>query len=303
MGGNALGGPQPPCAGREKMRKGYAADKIYERIFTAENEAGGRISSLGIKAYRTRTTRSGPVLEIEAYPIWSTRPKISAARGAANREAVERINHKNRVRHMTRLADANFGPGDISITKTYETAPDITGAQRDMRKFIRLARAECARRGTRLKYIYVIEGGADGKRVHQHMLLSGLDRDTAERIWQSVAAGRVNADRLQIDRHGLAALCAYMLKDRRRPGARRMRWACSRNLAKPETRVSDTRISRRRAAAIARDVDEAAHLIFTRLYPGYEYVEHAVKTSAYVSGAYIYAKLYRSGGGGWQGHT
>ena len=71
------------------------------------------------------------------------------------------------------------------------------------------------------------------------------------------------------------------------------RWARSKNLKEPEVRVSDRKVSRRRAAAIAADVQANAREILEKIYPGYRLEQAEVKYSDFVAGAYIYARLRR----------
>ena len=55
--------------------------------------------------------------------------------------------------------------------------------------------------------------------------------------------------------------------------------------------MSDRKISRRRAAMIARDVQYRGREILEQIYPGYRLESCEVKFSNFVSGAYIYARL------------
>ena len=71
------------------------------------------------------------------------------------------------------------------------------------------------------------------------------------------------------------------------------RWEHSRNLKKPDERVSDRKIPRRRAALVARDVQANGREIFEKLYPGYRLEEARVRYSDFAAGAYIYARMRR----------
>lgn len=66
----------------------------------------------------------------------------------------------------------------------------------------------------------------------------GLDRDTVEDLWRRRKRkgqkkgdknGFCNADRLQSDENGIAALCSYLAKQ---PSGKK-RWTSSQNLHKP----------------------------------------------------------------------
>lgn len=203
---------------------------------------------------------------------------------------------------------------------------DEIEAQSNVRKFIRALRALVRRKGgevKKLKYLYVTEEtytrhpdpAYDRARYHHHMLItrevgSGviLTRDEIEQLWQDMpfASGRVRCDRLQPDtNNGLSAVAQYLVKQEKgetlvtEKGARKNqhRYAGSKNLKKPEPTVADHKISKRRVQRLATDVRANAKDIFESLYPGYKLCEEpTVRTSDYVEGAYIYAKMIRKGG-------
>lgn len=203
---------------------------------------------------------------------------------------------------------------------------DEIEAQSNVRKFIRALRALVRRKGgevKKLKYLYVTEEtytrhpdpAYDRARYHHHMLItrevgSGvrLTRDEIEQLWQDMpfASGRVRCDRLQPDtNNGLSAVAQYLVKQEKgetlvtEKGARKNqhRYAGSKNLKKPKPTVADHKISKRRVQHLATDVRANAKDIFESLYPGYKLCEEpTVRTSDYVEGAYIYAKMIRKGG-------
>ena len=135
-----------------------------------------------------------------------------------------------------------------------------------------------------------------------------LTRDEIEQLWQDMpfASGRVRCDRLQPDKNsGLSAVAQYLVKQEKgetlitEKGARKNqhRYAGSKNLKKPEPTVADHKISKRRVQRLATDVRANAKDIFESLYPGYRLCEEpTVRTSDYVEGAYIYAKMIRKEG-------
>lgn len=208
---------------------------------------------------------------------------------------------------------------------------DEIEAQRNVRKFIRALRALVKRKGgdvKKLKYLYVTEEtytrhpdpAYDRARYHHHMLITRevgqdgagneitLTRDEIERLWQDMpfASGRVRCDRLQPDKNsGLSAVAQYLVKQEKgetlitEKGARKNqhRYAGSKNLKKPEPTVADHKISKRRVQRLATDVRANAKDIFESLYPDYRLCEEpTVRTSDYVEGAYIYAKMIRKEG-------
>lgn len=312
----------------------------FETIFDTEvYEAGpevlGRVRP-GVLGYRTKTTKSGEMLESEVFPIWETGAEARRARKAVTREAQRRLNDRNAVRKLVRVVACNFGRGDLMVTLTYgegwdavEGRHDFTRVQRDVRNFIRRVRSARERAGLdELKYVYSIEGfrGEEAEaseapalpgvleaapevmvrglrvspRPHVHMILSGgLEREAIEGLW---GKGWANCRGLQPDRYtGLEAISRYMVKSWRRErgegaspeGYPGKRWYGSRNLAKPKVTVSDWRMSRGRVAKAVEEIAEGPGSVFNRAYPGYELVDFEVRSSEFVSGVYLYARMRR----------
>ncbi len=269
------------------------SSEFYEAIFTAASHSKAGKRRGNIANYRVKTITSGNVVEVECYPIWNTQAEVKRARAATTREAQRELNARNARKRFIRKVNANFTEADICVTLTYAGAflPDEAQARRDIRAYIRRVRSYGRRRNLpELKYVYVTEyGGKDGKRrVHHHVILSGVDRDAAETLWNG--KGWANARRLQPDEYGLERIARYMLKET----GRKKRWCASKNLANPKVTVADRKISRRQAEKIAGDMQGKAGEIFARLYPKCNYNECEVRTSEFVSGAYIYAKLHHA---------
>lgn len=245
-----------------------------------------------VKRYRTRTTTSGPVREVEIYPIWDTRSGVRRERGKASSEAQRAYNEKRVRRQITRLMNANFSDGDLMLTLTYKggAVPDMGQAQRDVRNYLRRIKRWREKRGLEpLKYLYVIEHQDEEgrkKRVHHHVVINAMPREAAEELWQR---GRCNSMRLQTDSAGLTGLAQYLTKG----GRRGKRWAASRSLKKPKTTYSDHKISAARAHRMARDFGAAGREILERIMPAYSLTEGEARWSEWVSGCYIYAVMRR----------
>lgn len=337
-------------------------------VYEASPEVLGRVRP-GVLRYRTKTTKSGEMLESEVFPIWETGAEAKRARKAVTREAQRRLNDRNAVRKLVRLVSCNFGRGDLMVTLTYgegwaavdrqypegtssgrhlpprtsaglglsqrlggreaadEGRHDFTQVQRDVRNFIRRVRSAREKAGLdELRYVYSIEGfrgeeaeaseapalpgvleaapevierkGGVSPRPHVHMILSGgLERDVIEGLW---GRGWANCKRLQPDRYtGLEAISRYMVKSWRRErgegaspeGYPGKRWYGSRNLKMPTVTVSDWRMSRGRVAKAVEEIAEGPGSVFNRAYPGYELVDFEVRSSEFVSGVYLYARM------------
>lgn len=274
----------------------YSSDK-YEFLFDRSEEiteaAFERLRHRDVFRYRARTIKAGNVLEVEVFPIWNTQNEVRRAKKAATREAQRNLNDRNAKKKLIRKINANFTEEDLCVTLTYKGGfvPDEEQARRDIRNYLRRVRQWRRKNGLpELKYVYVIEyGGEDGrrKRVHHHVIMSGMDRDVAESLWQG--RGWANSRRLQPDDYGLEALARYMTKE---PNGGK-RWAASRNLVDPKITEADTKISKRRVEQMASDFENMPAAIFCKLFPDYEFNDCAVKHSSYVAGAYIYARMHR----------
>ena len=292
----------------------------YEILYDLpEGEYDGR----GIRGIRTKTIRSGSLLEVMCYPI--TKVSAAAKREAWRRRSSasqERMNAINTQRHMDRLIEANFLQGDHVLTLTYEYPAwdrgagsvefyqneyqragvpwDIASAARDFKNFIKRVKRAVKRLGGEtkaVKYLYVIEsgkepaGGGLPPRYHMHAVLHApaLTLSSIREIW---GRGFTRCDGLELNFNGAERLSKYFTKQRRYE----RRWGHSKNLVIPENRakISDRRVSRRRAARIAADVQHDGRAIFEQIYPDYRMIEDPrVTWSDFIPGAYIYARMRR----------
>lgn len=251
-----------------------------------------RVGSMG---YRTRTTKAGPRLEAEIYPIFG-REQASKARAAKQNTTSEkqrRLNMERAKRHFVQLIDGNFTEQDIHLTLTYAQAPTYERAQRDVKNFIRKLKRIREKRGLPdLMYAGTIEGNADGtrERIHVHMIMNGgVGREELEEIW---AKGYANADRLRVNENGLEQVARYIVKQQKN----RKKWFASRNLKQPKTRTSDSRCSNRRVKLIAQNFRAEAKEVMEKIYPGYSFVKCSVYYSDVVDGVYIRCVLRK-----WEG--
>jgi hypothetical protein len=244
--------------------------------------------------YRTRTIRSGPMMELEVYPVWDTRGKARAARANPSRAAQEKLNHRNAKKKITRLLNCNFTDADLWGTFGYDET-NLPGspeeALKDVQNFIRrLKRRRKKLRLAPLKYLYVTEWGKDGDRVrcHHHVVMSGgMARDDVEAAWDKGAYPQTRRLRVKED-CGLDGLASYLGKGSRHEKM----WNCSRGLARPKETVADRKVTPRQAERLALD-ENAAPGIFERACRGYAFRGMEVKRSDFAAGVYIYVKMYK----------
>lgn len=282
----------------------------------------GEYSSREVGGTSTRTIRAGDSLEVECFPIIHvSQDARREARRRASTKAQENLNLKNARKHIRRLMEKNFTSADYVLHPTFNygfvdrafanmeaerRAWEESGfpmndddTRRIMKNFIARIRRLIKRKGGNpadFKYIYVIETTKEPRdsdfnalpaRYHYHMVISSLGILTPEDLASLWGYGYTKAEPLDFRFNGLEGLSKYITKQRRFT----RRWARSKNLQEPDVRVSSRKVSRRRAAQIAADVQANAREIFEKIYPGYALEEAEVKYSDFVAGAYIYARL------------
>ena len=250
--------------------------------------SGIRVGQMG---YRTKTTKAGPRLEAEVYPIFGRedRGRLREAKKNLTPIKQQKLNAERRNRHFVLVAEGNFTEADYHLTLTYQDAPDYERVKKDVRNFLAKVKRLRVKYGLpELKYLGTIEGGGeDGKtRIHVHLLISGgIDRAELEALW---AKGYANADRLQMNAEGLEAVARYIVKQQKEGGESRCRkWLASRNLKQPKSRTNDTKLSNRKVKQIARGFENEAKEILEKAYPGYTFVKCGVYWSDVVDGVYI----------------
>lgn len=240
-------------------------------------------------------------MEVDIYQITDNhlRKRNRRKREKVTAPSQKNLNDKNARRYLRQLAKANFTSQDLHVSCTYkpEYLPEtIEEAEKEIGKFIR--RIQYRRKKNRqdpIKYIIITEGG-DGKRIHHHIIMSGMDRDELEDLWRKPRKkgqkkgdkiGFINADRLQIDDEGISPLMAYVSKD---PKGRK-RWRSSQNLIKPTQTVADRKWSRKRLTETAsvHDVDQA---FWAKKFPGWQMISCESEYNE-IMGWSIYLELRR----------
>lgn len=289
------------------------AAELYELIFDKERIIPDpREAGRGLR-FRTKTIKSGNVLEMELFPVWETHSAARRIKSKVTKAAQAAVNDRNSRKKLDRLVNTNFGPDDLHVTLTYKgTPPDQARAARDVRNYLRRVRYWRQKHGLpEMKYIYVMEwedpesgpqpvqmvfdgledpepDAVKPKRIHAHVIMSGMDRDAAESLWK---LGRVNSRKLQPDEFGLRDLTGYLLKA---PKTKK-RWYGSRNLKQPKITTSDHKLSRKQIYQLADRFAIGAGDVLRKVYPGYvPSHDPIVRSSEFCSGYYIYARLYKN---------
>lgn len=284
------------------MRR-YTAGKhevLFERDAADLHERGaGQVGQIlehkEVLRYRSRRVVAGDYMERMIYPVWVGQRQATRAKKSRPTEAAQVLqNMKETQRRVKWMINANFASDDITLTLSYKGRQPATldEARRDMQAYIRRVRRWRKKHGLpEMKYIYVIEAaGEDGRaaRIHHHIIMTGMDREVAERIWDK---GRCNSSRLQPDERGLEGLAKYITKTSPKNQGRK-KWCGSRNLDEYEETFNDHKYSKRDVERMARN-DSALRSLFEKKEPGFLVTEVDVKYSDWVPGAYITVKLRR----------
>ena len=247
----------------------------YETFFTSKIP----VNNGEVIKYRCKTIKAGNILECEIYPIWN-RSYLRRAKLKISREEQKALNDKNRRKKIVRLVNTNFTEKDIWLTVTYDkehNPQNLEQAQKNVRNYLR----KIKRRDKDVKYLYVTEGKKNSKRFHHHIFISTkLSRDEIESLWQYGA--RKEAHRLQPDEFYLTGIAIYTTKAVKNKN----QFGYSKNLKQPEIRTADTKLKRRQAQKITED-ENAAIMLFEKLFGDYKNLKVEWFTSDIVSGVYI----------------
>lgn len=216
--------------------------------------------------YYERRIKSGRVLEVFRY--FSLRPAgANIPRGKNQKKsstAQLARNYVNAKKTMVRIVNANFAPGDLFITLTYEAPPPSpAGAKKDLAKYIRRLREYGRKNKIIIKWIAVTEY-RNGSSIHHHLIISGIGGDMARLLWQTELdpdhrgkrrkwAGHGRAPNDTLDNSGDYEFLARYISKEDKPGEHR--WTGSRNLVRPE--VSPPREITRKAMTRARNTPKA----------------------------------------------
>ena len=246
---------------------------------------------------RTKTILSGKHLEIELFPVTAHGHRHDRRRKLSRAEQ-RKQNEKHAAKKLVRLINANFVQGDTIITLQYraELRRDLSYAAvlRDIQNYLRRVKNHRSKHHLPpMKYIYVIElAGKDN--WHAHLIMSKLDRDTAESLWHF--ADFVNSRSFQpTAQEGGAAFANYIAgkkggKDV--PEKYWRKWNSSKNLTQPTENTKDGTHTRREIARIARErLDDRRY--WEQQYSGYRFVSAQPVFNEFNGWWYLYVQLYR----------
>lgn len=201
--------------------------------------------------------------------------KVRAAKRKASTEAQQLMNAKYSWQKLELMLAANFVPGDLVVTLTYDDAhlpADRAAALARLKKFRADLTAARKKRGQELRMIWTTENASGGGRWHHHVVVNTTGNDFAEiaRLWDCGADLEIR--RLQADREkNYESLARYMCKEaRERPGLRS--WSYTRSCRHPEVEVfpvpDDTKLAAPEDATVLEDVQKRTE------YGAFHYIKY-----------------------------
>lgn len=251
--------------------------------------------------YRTTTTKSvntksgTTLLEAQVYPSFKDKKDMPVtALKRETRPSQKNLNDKNSRRYLIRLANINFGKGDIWGTFGWNAdklPQNIEAAKKDIKNFISRINYRRKKAGKEnIKYIYILAFD-DHVRPHFHILMTGdgIDRDELEELWGK--CDRPNTRRIKPDDNFIiTGLATYISNN---PHGTK-RWCPSKNLKKPGTPTRS--YSKFKKAKVEKMVKNYAELKeqMEKAYPGYKFLDAEVKYNGVNAAFYIYARMVRN---------
>ena len=160
------------------------------------------------------------------------------ARSLISTPARESLNAKLSWQKLMMVLAANFRKDDLVVTLTYRDG-DLPRTREEANKrlkyFISLLRAQRRRLGLPLVAAKITEGYHSGGRLHHHLILNatGQDFDMIRALWKKYGD---NVDFEQFGRDGPERWAKYLTKEPREKGRRYVgdrTWRTSRNVKKP----------------------------------------------------------------------
>lgn len=260
---------------------------------TAAERVDRRMKALASCRIMLQRIISGDYVESNIYPVYLNRKDVPRAeKYRTSREAQKKLNRENRRKKIVRLMNTNFKKGDLIVTLTYKDGvfPDLDRARKDVKNYLAaIARYRKKQGMTALQYIYVIEyeDGPSGKiRIHQHLIMSAMDRDIAESKWNK---GRVESRYADPDGDfGLEGFASYICK---LESNGRHLIQHSRNLKKPVIRENVTKLTRRKMRNLVLAGDDMGPMM-ERIFQGScRYIDSKTYISDLTGGFYIYSRL------------
>lgn len=257
--------------------------------------------------YETKTITSGPVREVEMYPVFAKKNVPEEFRYKSSKKAQKNLDNKNAEKWFMRKANTNFGKGDYYLTLNYShrhRPKNFEEAKKHVRAYInklnyeymklqvknenkKLSSKLKKKNYKKIKYMYVVEISKEGKgKYHIHMILSSeLSMDLVESCWKY--GRRNNIRKIDPDDKHITDLANYLSKD---PKGKK-RWGCSKGLKEPRITTSK-KISKKKIHAMS-DNENIIEEVMKKFNPNYKFVKFEVKRNKFTRMPYIHVLMKR----------
>lgn len=221
--------------------------------------------------YREQRFVYSNYMEASVYPVfWVEHSTGTRTKRKPTSTAQQKLNKENSANELNRIICANFTRKDYYLTLTFAKNPESKErAKKDIENFFaRLKRAMRKKGLSDPKWVKCVEKGTRGGRWHAHCVVSGglAPHEIAE-LW---GRGYVDCKPLMFCTDGCRGVSRYFVKEyKNSPGDQKKEkcWSCSRNCARTQPKTNDYRYSKKRAAELAKDKDNAR--LIEKLYPDY----------------------------------
>ena len=296
----------------KKLRKRYI-ESDYERLHTRLVEEGSCETELDSIVdvrtgciYDTKTITSGPIREIEIFPLYLKKDMPEEYRKKQTKEAQKKLDNKNSVKRFIRKLNTNFSKDDYLLTLNYFDGlrpKDHNEAKKHMRNFIQALnrKYEKAQKEAgvlkskikKIKYMYITEYSDEKKiKCHHHFIMNAvLPISLVKRCWKYGNRGKM--DFLDPDDMHLTGLANYLSKDPRG----KKRWCCSKNLKEPRVTRNLSMSSKKKVKKMTANQNLIKYEM-EKNNPGYIFIDAQVYINDYNGMPYIYARMRKLDKGG-----
>lgn len=216
-------------------------------------------------------------LVLEAvYPAISGKdaPKVRQAKRKVSSEAQQRMNQKYSYQKLELILAANFVPGDLVVTFTYDNEHlpfSRKGAEGKLKYFRAKLAAARQQRGEELRMVWNCEHKHGDGRWHHHTVINSTGEDYEEilRLW---GQGEVEITKLRVDKDkNYETLARYLAKEEREKLGQRA-WSYTRSCRKPQVEVmrveADTPLNPPKGALVFEQASEHTQ------YGAYQFIKY-----------------------------
>lgn len=221
--------------------------------------------------YREQKFVYGEFMEVSTYPVFWTEASTGKRTKRKPTSIVQQnLNKANAADEINRIICANFTRRDYYLTITYANDPGSEErVKKDIENFLMRLKRAMRKKGLPVpKWVKCVEQGSRGGRWHAHFVISGglAPHEIAE-LW---GKGYIDCKPLIFRADGCRGIGGYFVKEHKnKPGDQHKAkcWSCSCNCVRTQPKTNDYRFSKKRAAELAKDRENAR--VIEKLYPDY----------------------------------